>query len=300
MNSLRTPITALSPSPDLTLEQFRAQRQWHASISMLFENRSSDQKTILRGLKHQGPLRIQKPFYPMSLRQCHAYLLHPPGGLVSGDKLLIEAELKTNSHVLLTTPSAGKAYRCLEGAPKQSQDVSFVLDKGAILEWMPQGNIFFNDAKVDLNLNIDMAEDAKLLAWEINCFGRPAGSEPFTEGRVRQSIDIRRGGKPFFIERTCFDGGSDMMSKPWGLASHSVIGTFIATHQLSELEIASLRQRLAERYPELVLTQKPDCLILRYLGDSIEKAQAAFEHAWQYLRPIMIACDAVRPRIWNT
>ena len=58
-------------------------------------------RTTLAKMQFHGPLRVQRPFYPEpapaetagrapASQPCHCCLLHPPGGLVSGDDLSLE------------------------------------------------------------------------------------------------------------------------------------------------------------------------------------------------------------------
>ncbi len=88
-------------------------------------------RTLLTRREHTGPLLVQRPFYPESelppagaptdsafpiapaqaRAPCHVYLIHPPGGVVSGDELSLEVETGAAAHALLTTPAAGKFYR---------------------------------------------------------------------------------------------------------------------------------------------------------------------------------------------
>ena len=68
--------------------RFDEGRRWAASISLGFDARPDADKTATRmtHVRHKGPLRVQRPFYPEGRNGCcHVYLLHPPGGLVSGD-----------------------------------------------------------------------------------------------------------------------------------------------------------------------------------------------------------------------
>ena len=58
---------------------------WPARIDCDFQ-KTSFGRTALVGLSHEGPLRIQKLFHDRDLAHC--YVLHPPGGMVSGDNLL--------------------------------------------------------------------------------------------------------------------------------------------------------------------------------------------------------------------
>ena len=69
-------------SSDLLLAQ--QQRYWPAFLLLEFEK--GENKTRMSEMKFKGPLRVQRPFYPEG-QVCHVYLLHPPGGLVSGDDL---------------------------------------------------------------------------------------------------------------------------------------------------------------------------------------------------------------------
>ena len=71
--------------------------KWQASIKLEFL-KDSEGKTLLSRNLHQGPLVVQKPFYPE--KACHIYLLHPPGGIAGCDHLQVEALLKEDTKVL--------------------------------------------------------------------------------------------------------------------------------------------------------------------------------------------------------
>ena len=71
-------------------------RQWYAELSLELEKRGA--KTLLVGNRHQGPLRVERPFYPEPGGGCHIYLLHPPGGLVLGDLLQIKISAKADAN----------------------------------------------------------------------------------------------------------------------------------------------------------------------------------------------------------
>ena len=53
---------------------------WLAELSLRYEHRSS--RTVIAARRHQGPLTVQKPFYPEGA-VCHTYVLHPPGGVLA-------------------------------------------------------------------------------------------------------------------------------------------------------------------------------------------------------------------------
>jgi len=82
---------------------------WHGRLHLGFARQ--DERTTLVDRRVCMPLAIQRPFYPEGPQVCHVLLLHPPGGLVSGDRLEVRLDLQAASEVLVTTPAAGKWYR---------------------------------------------------------------------------------------------------------------------------------------------------------------------------------------------
>src|SRR5690606_30424398 len=111
---------------------------WRAELALRFELRGP--RTVLAGRRHYGPLRVQRPFYPEGA-PCHTYVLHPPGGVVGGDRLHMDIRLEPGSHALLTMPGATKFYRSA-GATSLLQQ-HFHVGEDAVLEWLPQDNILF-------------------------------------------------------------------------------------------------------------------------------------------------------------
>src|SRR5205085_6360717 len=79
-------------------------------------------RTRLVERQHRGPLVVQRPFYPEG-DPCHVYLVHPPGGVVGGDALRIDATVDPGAHALITTPAATKFYRCEERISTQTQEL---------------------------------------------------------------------------------------------------------------------------------------------------------------------------------
>lgn len=285
-------------------------RRWHASLALGFALRRGVTKLVEN--THCGPLRVLKPFYPEA-DCCHVYLLHPPGGLVLGDELRIDVQVDSSSHALVTTPSAGKVYGVKNGIEKQQQRISLNIDADACLEWLPQETIIFNGANALLQSDIQLQRGAKLVFWDIVCFGRPASQLSFDSGECTQMIRITLDGIPLLIERNQVHGGGALQTSSWGLSGHNSMGTFIMTLQTGREQRQELTEMLtqistrASHFPDSHssihrwgLTQKDDLFIARYLGDSASHCRQGFELLWQVLRPLMLNKPAVSPRIWST
>jgi len=269
------------------------QFQWRHGKTCLIENR------------HSGPLRVQRPFYPEADGSAHVYLLHPPGGMVLGDRLTIQGFLQENSAALLTTPSAGKLYSVEGSATQQRQYITFTVENQACLEWLPQETIVFDGANGELHTRIDLQGDARFCAWDIVALGRAASGESFNQGECRQKVEVWRNNRLAFVEHNRFRGSDELLNAAWGLRGHHVSGTFLASVVTSRNQVDKFLEHLADMAPaddrhHWGMTQKNDLFIGRYIGDSAARCRQGFEWLWQSIRPALNNKVAVAPRIWQT
>jgi len=275
----------------------RTDAGWVARLELGFRARGT--QTILAQRRHVGPLQVQRPFYPDGERACHVYILHPPGGVVGGDSLSINAEIESGAHALLTTPAAGKLYRSAGASAQLSQELN-VAD-GAWLEWLPQETIAFDGARAASATRVALTGTAGFIGWEILCLGRPAAGETYTYGEFVQRFEIWRDGAPLWWERNALAGGAPVLHAPWGLSGRSVVATLVAVGRTPSA-LPALRELLnAEQDDgEFSVSQLRDVLVCRYLGNSAEQARAGFIAAWRLLRPALWGIEASPPRIWAT
>ncbi len=270
---------------------------WAARIALGF--RREDARTVLARRSSHGPLQVQRPFYPGGGR-CDVYLLHPPGGIVGGDRLEIDIEAGAETHVLLTTPAAGKFYRSAGAVAEQRQWLR--ARRGALLEWLPQETIVFSGARARSTTCIDLDEDARVIAWEILCLGRPASGESFNSGRFEQYMELYRQGRPLLLERNRYDGGGTLQSAPWGLGGRPVSAILLASDRTHD-EMIAVRDALGNVEPDLAgVTCVDGVVVVRYVGACSERAKACLTRAWQVLQDPAAApvATAGQPRIWAT
>lgn len=269
--------------------------RWKANLNLRFEQRGT--RTVISRRQHEGPLVIQKPFYPEG-NPCHIYLLHPPGGLVGGDQLSLHVELAKNAHTLITTPGASKFYRS-SGLPAV-QHQQFHIHEDGLLEWLPQETILFDQANAHITTNVDLDQTAKFIGWEILCLGRPAGQQFFENGFVDQNLKLNVEGKPKIIERALIQGGADIMTAKWGLANYKAVGTMLVLPADDDM-LKQIRAEVTAYDNELFsVTIMDGILVCRYLGSQAEHIKRTFTKVWQIARPRMHNINACIPRIWNT
>jgi len=252
---------------------------------------------------------VQRPFFPEGSGVCHVYVLHPPGGIVGGDLLHIDARVGAGAHALLTTPAATKVYRT--AGPSAAQVSDLAVAPTGVLEWLPQEAILYDGADVALETRVHLAGDARFLGADVLCFGLPARHDPndpklagFARGRCRQAIEVWRDGRPVVLERGRFDGALAVHGARWGLAGAPVLGTFVASPAPRDDVLPAIRAR-AEALPvgELAaatIVGGGAALVCRYVGASAERAHAFLRAAWADARLALLGRAPCPPRIWST
>ncbi|MEZ9317950.1 urease accessory protein UreD, partial [Vibrio lentus] len=239
--------------------------------------------------------------------------LHPPGGVVGGDTLNIEATVESGAHALITTPGATKFYRSNNKYAKQKQTLR--VKKGARLEWMPQENIFFPNAHVRLDTEIRLEKGAQFWGWEMHCFGRPAQNEGFEHGHLVGKTEIYLDNQRLLTEGFNFHGGDKLMIN-MGLLDYSMMGTFyITSNEKQDLELVqslllSITQQASQQSvtskissePTLIMgaTQIEGLIVVRALGNWSEDILQAFGQVWQATRSHLCGTTPDLPRIWAT
>lgn len=266
---------------------------WQASLLLRFADDGGTTRLVER--LHSGPLRVQKPLYPEGPRICHAIVVHPPGGVVGGDRLAVNVGAGASAHAFLTSPGAAKWYRA--NGKVSRQEVTIEAGPGAAVEWMPQEAIFFNGAHVALEQRVDLAADASYIGCDILCLGRRASGETFDSGTIAQHTHIRRGGKLLWWEQGALHGGSAAMHSPLGLNGASVCATLVGVGKPASGALIDAMRALD---PALGITQVKSVLVARYLGHDSERARCAMFGVWQMLRPNLLGCASPLPRIWHT
>lgn len=268
---------------------------WQARLRLDFACRAD--RTVLAGRTHDGPLLVQKTLYPEGDAVCQCIIVHPPGGIAGGDRLTLEIEVGPRAHAQLTTPGAAKWYR--SSGIDASQSLTARVGSGAILEWLPQGNIVFDAARVRCASRVELASDAMFVGWDAYCLGRTAADEQFARGTFRQCFEIVRDDALIWSERAVFDANSRLQSSPAGLCGAPVFGTFMAVGPNLDSDVLE-RCRAIAADGEGALTRLPDVLLARYRGAALEAAHDYFRALWTIVRPALIGRAARAPRIWST
>jgi urease accessory protein len=199
------------------------------------------------------------------------------------------------SHALITTPGATKAYRNICNQSK----LSTRLHVDGVLEWLPQEVILFDQSRLDSQTDISLGAEATLITWEIQCIGRPSSELPYQQGHARFRTSISNQEGLLLHDNLLLEGGAPIMTAPWGIHGHTAIGVMLAYPADITLRDQVREQLSASQYPAAV-TLLDNILVVRAMAAQAQNVRAVFVSVWQRLRPLMLAREVCRPRIWNT
>jgi urease accessory protein len=281
-----------------------ARTHWRGALALQFADTALG--TVIAHRRHEGPLCIQRPFYPGD-GACHVYLLHPPGGLAAGDELELDVSVEAAAAALLTTPAATKFYRS-DGAPSAQRQTLRVVS-GASLEWLPLDTILFGGSRALIETDVALEPGARFIGWEQLSLGRPLSGDRYATGMLEQHTRISVAGEPLLLESLRLAAGDRLLTAESGLASFGVCGVLYA-YPANDPLLVSARARLGAATPSLerstaqVLrcgaTLLGELLVVRCLAREPEAMRTLFEALWCELRPSVIGRSPSIPRVWRT
>lgn len=179
----------------------------------------------LRDLKQVAPARILFPDgddgeFPL------AVTVTTSGGLTGGDRLSLDIRVDPEACATIVPQAAEKIYRALPDDPPTRIATRMTLGAGSRCEWLAQEAILFNRSRMHRTLEIDMAGDARLLAFEMIVLGRGAMGEMFESGLIHDSWRIRRDGRLIWADALHVDGNvAELAARPFGFGGATAIVT---------------------------------------------------------------------------
>lgn len=252
--------------------------------------------------RHAGPLRLLKTLYPEGAGVAQAVLVHPPGGLVGGDRLDIHVDVQVGAHLLVTTPAATRFYRSEAG--EAAQVVQATVGEGGRLEWLPQETLAYPGCDARNEVRLSLTPGASLFATEVLGLGLPAARQPFDSGRLLQHMEIT--GQ--WLDRGWLDAADKaLLNGPGGLAGHRVLGTLVYAQggalDAAQALLDDSRALLGDR-PRCGVTHlagpRGAVLLARAIGDEVEEITLALRGLRGLWRERLWGLSAGDPRIWAT
>ena len=269
--------------------------------------------------RHEGPLRVLQRLYPEGDAVCHHVLVHPPGGIVGGDELEIEARLEPGTHALVTTPGATRFYRS-SGAPA-TQRARLQVAAGARLEWLPLETIAYSGCVAENLVSLALDAGAEAMGWDVLALGLPASGEAFERGSFQQHLGLEGDAgrtawpegflpSPIWLERGRIDATDHrLLDSPLGWDGQRVLATMWCAAGsawstprrealLENARTACAASPLAARAGATAAHDQ--VVVLRVLGERVEPVMALLTQVRAAWRASAWGLADERPRVWRT
>lgn len=138
--------------------------------------------------------------------QLEAVMVNISGGLAAGDHLRNEVRCEEGAELLMSSQGHERVYRARPEDPPAVIHTDCHLAPQSRLEWLPHGTIFFNGARLERSMTVEMAGTASFLFYESRILGRRGSGEQLQHLHLRDRLSIRRDGRPVLEDSTIMMG----------------------------------------------------------------------------------------------
>ena len=254
----------------------------------------------LHHLYQHQPLRGLTP-QPAAGEPLTLVVANLSGGMVGGDRYRVTVAAEAGADLLVCGQAAEKVYRSAGADTDVAVDLT--VDDDAVIEWLPQGTILFDGARLSRRTTVHMAARARLLAGEILVFGRLGRGEVMRCGRLDDHWRVRVGGRLVWADALRLDGAVQaVLDHPAALGGGRALATglFVAPSAADLLEEArAALDRLADGGVRAAATAMPGLLLVRLLGEDAASVRRAFGRFWSWLRATALGRPSRLPVLWH-
>ncbi len=280
--------TWVSPDPDWIVGKY-------ALLNV--EGRLVDGRTALQPKSWRIPFQWQGYHYQDHDDEPFLPLVNSGGGFVEGDVSHFRAVLAANTRTLITTTSASKFYKSLEGGVSR-EIVEIRLGSGALLEYYPDEAIPFEHSRVNRMTRIAIDPTSRLFVTDMISAGRVhyGSGETFRFDSLVSSFEVCFEDRPLALDRLIVSTPSAIGALPrlWRGALH--LGTVFAyaPDLPARTEDAVHALSASVEGTELGVSRIGNLIAVRVLSAETWQAHQAIFSVWQALRPA-IAGKPARP-----
>jgi urease accessory protein len=243
-------------------------------------------RSRLSGLRQRGSAKC---LLPRVVAEPEAVYLNTAGGITGGDRFDYAAEAGAGARLTCTTQAAERVYRARPGSVGRLAS-RLRLGAGARLDWLPQETILFDGGALERALEVEMAEDATLLAVEPLVLGRERMGETVREGHFLDRWRIRRAGRLVFADTLRLTGPvAEIAARPGLWGANRAAASLLLVAPGAEERLAAARAALP---PEGGASAWEGMLAARLLAPDGRALRRALVRLLTVFRPEM-------PRVWS-
>ncbi len=265
----------------------------HGAADVSFVHK--DGETGLGRLYYRDPLKVLFPRGDVMT----AALVTTGGGLFGGDVYDIDITLEEKAQALVTAQAAEKVYR--SSGPDCCINVNLNVAEGAVLEWLPQETILFDQARFRRKTCLNVTAGAKALAGEMIVFGRLASGEEIKNGLLREAWEVRCSDRLIWADALHMERDfQHMLDHPSGFGGARALATSVYVGSDAPDHLEAARAFLADfEGVRLGASMVNDVLICRWLAADPYLLRKAFGAFWSAFRQLALGRPAGLPRLWH-
>lgn len=177
------------------------------------------------------PLQVMRAIKDVANCLC-VYLLSPTGGVVQGDRYLINIRAGQGTHALCTTQSATRVYRMPDGCAEQYVRIN--VEQDAVFEFVPDATILFADSDFSQQVEITLQPGALLFLHEIVMPGRLARGERLQFRRYTNCITVRDQDGLILYDASTLESAQNNLDKVGVLEGYTCWGSAYLLGDLSK------------------------------------------------------------------
>lgn len=246
--------------------------------------------TRLLGLTESGGFRARFTGH----RDCELHTINPCGGIAGGDQVSIEVMADPGARLRVTSAAPERLYRAADDLVARV-DVTLRAAKESQIEWLPQETLIYEGARCARRLDVEAAEDARVLMAEMLVFGRRAHGERLRSAVLADRWRIRVGQRLRFAEQFRLAGDlRSVLAEPAIAAGAGAAALFLYVTRNAEERLAWSRGALVTSAAvQAAASGLPDVLVVRWLAQDAEALAAAVQEFVERFR------GQALPRSWS-
>ena len=182
-------------------------------------------RTRIVDLECTGPIQVLRCHHldPEEPDIASVMIASPSGGVLQGDRLRIDVEVRAGARLVLETQSATRLYR-MPDRPARIE-ARFVVERDARLGYVPDPYIPFAGSNTTIDTTVVVDPTAAVLIGEVVAAGRVARGEIFEMTRFASMLTaVRPSGQLLFTDATVLEPG-EPLGDPGMMASNRAIGS---------------------------------------------------------------------------
>lgn len=259
-------------------------------------------------LRQDPPWKVIRAFS----QESGALLVHlhnVSGGVLAGDRLGLDIDVRPNVQAQVTTTGATRLYRHREGAGDSEQTTRISIGDGALLEYLPDPVIPYRGAKHRQNTEIRLGSGATLFWWEVLAPGRQAAGEEFAFDALRIHTRIFSQSRPVLWDNFLLAPSGRALDRVARLHHYRWTASLTICQQgrhssywrslEDELNAMALNRTHEDEIIWGASALAADGVVVRGLGRSGRDIRGALIDFWRAARLTVTGTNAVLPRKLN-